>query len=287
VENFVNTFLGLSTEVFSVLDSIEAEMRDHEGCPRLDGVHSSVFPIRKVEYEARILKAAGLVCWETLHYQGYQIDFDASDLLVWIYFAKCNLIKSLSEKPRRGKEFLVYDAQGSMPLIVKFHRLGRTNIKHFRRARGHLKSLPRSFWFYVAALAAKRMFKVMNRFYSKVSLPKPVALTKYRVTIELVNGDLLNRVVFVNLVGCLEIILSVHLGIIHVSLSEYNIIIYNYIINKIDWPQAADLNHPDALKKSKRDVSDNLGFFGRKYKVRIALEEALNYVRTPATEACR
>ena len=267
-------------------------MRNHDWGPISDVACLSALPIRRVEYEAFILEAAGLVYRKTLHYQGYQIDFSGSDLLALADFAKRAIMKSIGEMAGVGKMSVVYEALSHIARVVKFHRQGRTSFGHVRRARGPLKNLPRSAWLYAATLAAKLELKRLERLYPKVSLPRPVALTKHAVTIELVNVDLLGQVTLVNPEESLEIILvgpkkAFHLGIIHSDLSEFNRIIYDDGIKIIDWLRAVDLNHLGAFEKLKWDVSDNLGFFERKNKVRMILAEILKYIRTPATEACQ
>jgi RIO kinase 2 len=289
VENLVNTFLSLSPEAFSVLGFIEIGMKDHDWVSISDVACFSAFPIRRVEYEALILEAAGLVYLKTLHYQGYQIDFNGFDLLALADFAERDIIKSIGERAGVGKVSVVYEALRYTPrVIVKFHRQGRTSFKHVRRSRGLLKNLPRSSWLYAATLAAKREFKIMERLNPKVSLPRPIALTK---TMELVNGGLHNQVPIVNPEESLEIILdelkeAFHLSIIHSDLSEFNIIIHDDGIEIIDWLQAVDINHPGVLEKLEWYVSNILGFLERKNKIRKILT-VLNYVRTPATEACQ
>ena len=81
MENLAETFLKLSREDFLVLSSIETGMRDHEWVPLPEIARVSGLSPRKAEYRLRLLSDMDLIARETLHYEGYQIDFSAYDLL--------------------------------------------------------------------------------------------------------------------------------------------------------------------------------------------------------------
>lgn len=290
MENLAETFLSLSKVDLSVLGSIEAGMRDYEWVPlpeisRLSGVSP-----RKAEYRLRILSDAKLIIKTTIHYEGYQIDFDAYDLLALSDLVERDFVKCIGGKVGVGKESVVYDALGENPLVIKFHRQGRTSFKHVRRARDHLKDIPRVPWLYAASLAARHEFQVMKRLYPDVSIPKPVAISRHALVMEFLSGDQLNRVILSNPQECLEIILdevrkTYEKGIVHADLSEFNVIVKEADLKIIDWPQAVDINHPSANELLKRDVGNILRFFERRYRIDMPLEDALSIVKAVSKEA--
>ena len=177
-----------------MLGAIEIGMRDHEWVPIHVISQISGLPARKVEYRLGLLFEQKLVDRETIHYLGYQIGFDAYDLVALSDFVKRNRVKSIGEQIGVGKESVVYDALGEIPLAIKFHRQGRTSFKHVRRLRDHLTDLPKVPWLYAASLAARREFQVMEKLYPTVSIPRPVAVSRHALAMEFVYGPQLNKI---------------------------------------------------------------------------------------------
>jgi len=288
VENLAKAFLMLRKEDFSLLGAIESGMRDHEWVPLPDISQLSGLSARKAEYRLRLLFEQKLVSRETLHYEGYQIDFDAYDLLALSDFVKGDRVSSFGERIGVGKESVVYAAKGEIPLAIKFHRQGRTCFKHVRRLRNHLTDLPRVPWLYAAALAARHEFGVMQRLYPTVSIPRPVAISRHALAMEFVAGHQLNKITLSNPQDFLEIILEEvgkawSLGIVHADLSEFNIIVTDAGPRIIDWPQAPECTHPHAQELLERDISNVLRFFDRKYRLKMPQETALERAKEAAT----
>ncbi len=276
MENLAKAFLALRREDFSLLGAIETGMRDHEWVPLPEISQLSGLSTRKAEYRLGFLFEQKLVSRETLHYDGYQIDFDAYDLLALSDFVKRDYVSSIGERIGVGKESVVYAAKGEIPLVIKFHRQGRTSFKHVRRLRDHLTDLPRVPWLYAAALAARHEFQVMQRLYPTVSIPRPVALNRHALAMEFVAGNQLNKITLSRPEDCLEMILedvrkAWHLGIVHADLSEFNIVVTEAGPRIIDWPQAVESVHPHAQELLERDISNILRFFARKYRLDIML----------------
>jgi RIO kinase 2 len=283
VENLGETFLRLKREDFTVLRGIDAGMRTHEWVPLQEMARNTGLDLDKLEYRLGILSDQNLVCMDTLHYMGYRIDFDAYDILALSDLAEKNQVKSIGDRIGVGKESVVYEALGEMPLAIKFHREGRTSFKHVRRTREHLKEGPRCSWLNAARLAARYEFRVMDKLYPRVSIPRPVALSRHAIAMELINGPQLGRVQLSNPAECLDIILeevreAYGLGIIHADLSEFNVIISGDEVKIIDWPQAVKVDHPNASELLERDISNVLKFFKRRYKMDTSLESAVERV---------
>ncbi len=284
MENLAETFLKLSREDLSVLSAIEAGMRDHEWVPipeisRLSGVSP-----RKVDYRLHVLSDMKLVTKTTIHYEGYQIGFDAYDLLALSDLVKRDFVKCIGDRIGVGKESVVFEALGEIPLVIKFHRQGRTSFKHVRRVRDHLTDLPRLPWLYAASLAARHEFSVMQRLYPQVSIPRPVAISRHALAMEFLQGDQLGRVTLSNPQECLEIILdeigtAFRLGLIHADLSEFNIIVNEGGFRIIDWPQAIEVDHPNASELLERDVGNIIRFFQRRYRIEMPVEDAIARVK--------
>ena len=69
-------------------------------------------------------------------------------------------------------------------------------------------------------------------------------------------------------------------GLIHSDLSEYNVVVQkDGTVLLIDWPQAVNIEHPNADSLLERDIRNVLRFFQRKFEVHRSLEETLEYVK--------
>jgi RIO kinase 2 len=194
-------------------------------------------------------------------------------------------VASIGDRIGVGKESVVYEAlgKGSSTLAIKFHREGRTSFKHVRRVREHLNDGSRCAWIHAARRAARYEFSVMTSLYPQVSIPRPVALSRHAIAMELIHGNQLNQVTLFNPQECMDIILdevsaAFSLGVIHADLSEYNVIVRGEVIKIIDWPQAVKIDHPNASELMERDLTNILRFFDRKYKIDLSLKDALNKV---------
>ena len=284
MENLALAFLGLSKEDRSLLSAIETGMKTHEWVPSFVISEISGLPVRKVEFRISQLFEKKLVEQESIHYLGYRIDFDAYDLLALSDFVKRGKVSAIGERIGVGKESVVYEALGEMPLAVKLHRQGRTSFKHVRRLRDHLTDKPKVPWLYAAALAARHEFAIMEKLYPLVSIPRPVAASRHALAMEFVSGPALNRITLSDPENGLDMILgevgaALHLGIIHADLSEFNIMVDESGPKIIDWPQAVEVTHPHAQELLERDLVNVLRFFERKYRIEMPLERALMLVQ--------
>jgi RIO kinase 2 len=280
VENLAETFLSLCKEDFSLLGAIETGMRTHEWVPTFVISQLASLSASKVEYRLQHLFEKKMVVRESLHYLGYQINFDAYDLLALSDLVKRNRVKSIGDQIGVGKESVVYEALGEIPLAIKFHRQGRTSFKHVRRLRDHLKDKPKVPWLYAAALAARHEFQVMEKLYPVVSIPRPIGVSRHALAMEFVSGPQLNKITLSDPEDGLNMILdevgrAFRLGIIHADLSEFNIMIAESGPKIIDWPQAVPVTHPHAQELLERDLRNVLRFFERKYRIEMPLEKAL------------
>jgi RIO kinase 2 len=285
VVNLAQTFLKLNRDDFAVLKGIEGGMRTHEWVPLADVARISGLAPDKAEYRLRFLSDLKLVSRETIHYLGYQMDFEAYDILALSDLADRDIVASIGDRIGVGKESVVYEAlgKGSGTLAIKFHREGRTSFKHVRRVREHLNDGSRCAWIHAARRAARYEFSVMTSLYPQVSIPRPVALSRHAIAMELIHGNQLNQVTLSNPQECMDIILdevsaAFSLGVIHADLSEYNVIVRGEEIKIIDWPQAVKIDHPNASELMERDLTNILRFFDRKYKIDLSLKDALNKV---------
>jgi RIO kinase 2 len=283
VESLASAFLGLSREERSLLSAIESGMKAHQWVPSSIISEISGLPARKVDFLLGRLFEKKLVERESLHYLGYRIDFDAYDLLALSDLVAKGALNAIGERIGVGKESVVYQGFGEIPLALKFHRQGRTSFKHVRRLRHQLPDKTKVPWIYAASLAARHEHQIMEKLYREVSIPRPVALSRHVLAMEFVSGPPLNRTSLSDPVEGLaqilaEVAKALRLGIIHADLSEFNILISESGPKIIDWPQAVEVTHPHARELLERDLENVLRFFQRKYGIKVPLEEALQRI---------
>jgi RIO kinase 2 len=283
VDNLAAAFLGMSREERSLLAAIESGMKGHEWVPSSIISELSGLPTRKVDFLLGRLFKKKLVEKESLHYLGYRIDFDAYDLLALSDLVAKGALNAIGERIGVGKESVVYQAFGDMPLAIKFHRQGRTSFKHVRRVRHNFPNKSKVPWLYTASLAARHEHQIMEKLWPEVSIPRPVAVSRHVLAMEFVRGPPLNRIALSDPVDELDLILAevakaLCRGVIHADLSEFNILVAKSGPKIIDWPQAVEVTHPHARELLERDLSNVLRFFERKYGIKVPLEEALQRI---------
>jgi len=276
-------FLSLRSEDLCILKAIEAGMRRREWVPLEEISAISGIPASKAEYYLRLLSGRKLVSYTKVPYEGYQIEFAAYDLLALHDLVRRGFVASLGDRLGVGKESVVYEALNDIPLVIKFHREGRTSFSRVRRVREYLRDRPKVPWIYAAGLAARTEFEVMERLYPYVAVPKPVARSRHAVVMERVPGVLLTKTdlddpaFYLNRILA-EIKKAYRLGVIHADLSEYNVIVGDDI-TIIDWPQAVGRDHENAEELLERDVSNILKYFKRRYKIDLNPGEILRTIK--------
>ena len=283
MDNLAAAFLGMSREERSLLAAIESGMKGHEWVPSSIISDISGLPARKVDFLLGRLFEKKLVERESLHYLGYRIGFDAYDLLALSDLVAKGALNAIGERIGVGKESVVYQAFGEMPLALKFHRQGRSSFKHVRRLRHQLPDKSKVPWIYAASLAARHEHQIMEKLWPEVSIPRPVAVSRHVLAMEFVSGPPLNRIALSDPKEGLDLILAevakaLAMGIIHADLSEFNILVAESGPKIIDWPQAVEVTHPHARELLERDLANVLRFFERKYGIKVPLEEALQRI---------
>jgi len=137
-------------------------------------------------------------------------------------------------------------------------------------------------------LAAEKEFEALKLVHPHgVSVPRPVNQNRHVVVMGMIEGDELAEFIEIPEPRKTldEILFNVRnayvkAGVIHADLSEFNIMLQpdDHILI-IDWPQYVRVDHPNADDLIERDVKNVLKFFSRKFRVKMKLEEALNFVK--------
>jgi len=281
IDDVLKVFKKLDAKDFRILTGIEIGMKHFEWVPVEELGKYTKMPFDKLEYRLKKLVRDKLVVRTTQPYDGFQIYFEGYDALALNAFVKRKSISAIGDEVGVGKESVIFEAirqpelaiGGPIPVIIKFHREGRTSFKQIKRVREHLGEREHFSWIYAARLAAQREYGIMTTLYPKVSIPKPLDQNRHAIVMELAEGSLLSKTKLFNAEWYLDEILrqvkiTYSLGIIHADLSEYNIFASEDGVQFIDWPQYITLDHPHADEILERDVSNILTHFYRKYDIK-------------------
>ncbi|MDI9396023.1 MAG: serine/threonine-protein kinase RIO2 [Euryarchaeota archaeon] len=293
IAEVLKVFNKLDAKDFRMLTGIEIGMKYFEWVPIEELNKYTKLPFDKLEYRLKKLLRDKLVVRTTQPYEGFQIYFEGYDALALNAFVKRKSICAIGDEIGVGKESVVFEAIRQpelaigelLPVIIKFHREGRTSFKQIKRVREHLGEREHFSWIYAARLAAQREYDIMCKLYPQVSVPKPLDQNRNAIVMELAKGSLLSKTKLVDPECYLDEILkqvkiTYSLGVIHADLSEYNIFVSEDGVQLIDWPQYVTPDHPHADEILERDVSNILTHFFRKYDIKRDLEKVLEEIRS-------
>lgn len=290
VEIALKVFRELETEDLRVLVVIELDLSRHRFVPEKDILRLSGLPEKEVKYRLERLVEFGLIYRWVGSYVGYVLNMAGYDCLALNALVKTGILDSLGKPLGVGKESDVYDAltQSGKRVAVKFHRLGRTSFRQTKRLRGYAAKKRHVSWLYQSRLAAEREIEALRLVYPcGVSVPEPIAQNRHVVVMGIIEGDCLFRINNLpdpeaTLNTIIENIKIAHTkaGVIHGDLSEYNVVITpDWHVLIIDWPQYVRIDHPNAEMLLKRDISNILRFFRRKYGIIKSASDILKYIK--------
>lgn len=295
IDEALRVFNELDSRDFRILTGIETGMKYFEWVPIEEINKYTRIPFEKLEYKLKKLVRNKLVVRITQPYEGFQIYFEAYDALALNAFVKRKSISAIGDEIGVGKESVIYEAilppelaiGEPVPVVIKFHREGRTSFKQIKRVRDHLGDREHFSWIYAARLAAQREYGIMTTLYPEVSMPKPFDHNRHAIVMELAKGSLLSKTRLLDPQWYLDEILkqikiTYSLGVIHADLSEYNVFVSEEGVQLIDWPQYITPEHPHADEILERDVSNILTHFFRKYGIKRELDETIREIKSQA-----
>ena len=283
----VKVFRQLESEDFRVLNIIESAMSKREFVPIEQIQKYSKLPIDRIDFTLSKLSKLGLIYRAKGAYVGYTLNFAGYDSLAINTLVKAGVIDSFGQTLGVGKEADVYDALSpdGKRVAVKFHRLGRISFRQTRRKRGYIRE--HSSWLFQSHVSADKEFQAMQLVYKNgVSVPEPLSQNRHVIAMGMIEGAELSKYNEIAKPGKIlkEILRNVRKAylkahVIHADLSDYNIILKpDGHILIIDWPQYVAADHTNAEELLQRDIKNVLTFFNRKFNVKVAVEEACDYV---------
>jgi len=261
-----------------VLQSIEYLMNRYDWVPVEELIKNSKLSASEVNYRVRRLADKGMIKFTQIPYPGYCLLYNGYDTLAVSHLVRKGTISALGALVGEGKESLVYEAMGTGPVILKFHRVGQRSFKTVQRSRGFLPDKGHCPWIFASHFSAEQEYIALSTLNRTVSVPIPILMNRNVVVMSHIAGANLNTVTLADpgqffdeiITGITE---AYKLGFVHGDLSEYNIMTDGQHPVIIDWPQWVAPDHPNAEEILDHDIRTVCQFFQRKYQMRIDPDE--------------
>ncbi|MHC3438782.1 serine/threonine-protein kinase RIO2 [Natrialbaceae archaeon A-gly3] len=272
VRNVASLLPELEDKDFYLLSGVEQGMRFSEWVQREKLPNFSGLTPEEVEYRLERCLKRGLVEKKTIQYEGYTLQFEGYDVLALHALVERDTISEFGAPLGVGKESDVYEVRSYKPLALKYHREGYTNFREVHKERDYTSDRDHVSWMYTARKAAEREYEILEEMYPDVSVPRPIDQNRHAIVMEKMDGVELSRTKLDDeqVLGVLELLLSemanaYEKGYVHADMSEYNVFVSEDGVTVFDWPQAVPADHENATEFLRRDVTNIVGYFRRKY----------------------
>jgi len=230
-------------------------------------------PRERAQFHLSRLEKIGLVNGDR---QGYRLLGQGLDALALHSYSEAGLLTRLGPSIAMGKESDVFEAldKDEGTFALKFFRLGRISFRDIKRKRGYSGPEEHA-WLAANIQAAAREAKVLKGLEGAgLPVPKVRTFMYHTVMMEMELGIPLYKVKELDDASSVlsAVLLAIHgcyaAGVVHGDLSEYNVLLTpEHRVVLIDWPQAIRKSHPNAPDQLKRDVSNVVRFFNRRFSL--------------------
>ncbi len=270
-----NVFRNLDEDHFKILRIIEKNLKKYE-----------IIPIEIIEKQSGLDKSSVEKLLKKLNYyklvwcprgkrKGYVLNYNGLDLLALRNLVRRNIIESIGKPLGVGKEADVYEglSPSGQELAIKFFRIGRTSFRGYEKKRPTLHQYHS--YLYASIVAAEKEFEALKILNPKgVSTPEPIARDRHIVVTKIFRGVEIPSAQYIGnplkiLTRILDnIVRAYEVGIVHSDLSVYNILVTpSEDIILIDWPQWIWRDHPMANIYLKRDLTNLIRYFKRRWNI--------------------
>lgn len=255
------------------LQSLEYLMGRYDWVPQEDLIRNTKLSMNEIEYRTRRLVEWGMIKFTQVPYPGYALVYNGYDTLAVHHLSQKGIISALGNLVGVGKESNVYEAVGTGPVILKFHRVGQRSFKTVQRARGFLPDSGHCPWIFASHYSAEQEYIALSTLHRRISVPTPLLMNRNVVAMSHVPGVNLNMILLDEPAPFFEELISMviqayNLGFIHGDLSEYNIMTDGTHPVIIDWPSWILPDHPNATEVLDHDIATICQFFKRKYGIK-------------------
>ncbi|TMT87449.1 serine/threonine protein phosphatase [Haloterrigena sp. H1] len=272
VRNVAGLLPELEDEDFYLLSGVEQGMRFSEWVQREKLPKFANLTEEEVDYRLERCLKRGLIEKKTIQYEGYTLQFEGYDVLALRALVEQDTISEFGSPLGVGKESDVYEVKSYKPLALKYHREGYTNFREVHKERDYTSDNEHVSWMYTARKAAEREHDILEELYPDVAVPQPIGQNRHAIVMEKMDGVELSRTRLEDdqVLGVLDLLISeidrsyAH-GYVHADMSEYNVFVNEAGVKIFDWPQAVPTDHENADEFLRRDLTNIVGYFRRKY----------------------
>lgn len=267
---------------YRVLTAIEIGSRNHELVPfeLIASIAKAPGGSSRVRRALSTLHKHKLVFHDGSNYNGYRLTSMGYDYLALKALLSRGSVSGVGTRIGVGKESDIFEAEDGegKPIVLKFHRLGRTSFRDVKNKRDYLGGRQSAgSWMFLSRLAAEREYKYMKGLYDcDFPVPTPFDWSRHCVVMSRVWGYPMTQIdvggisdaqrVYETLME-LIVKLAEH-GVIHGDFNEFNLMMEdNGDITLIDFPQMISINHVHALEQFDRDISCIKAYFAKRQRI--------------------
>lgn len=264
---------------FRVLNMIETLLHKGEYAPIDKIVSYSKYRDKDVDLILSKLNKLKLIRRWSGGFIGYTLTLSGFDALALNMLYNKRIVYGVGNSRGVGKESDIYYAIDfdNNEIMLKINRTGRASFQNIKRKRDFLEGKFHYSIFSISAISAKREYDILTKLQDQnLPIPEVKGYNRHILVLSVVEGiELINVHEIKKPIKVLEKIIEFaktlyqEYGIVHADLTEYNIIFNENTeeVTIIDFPQAVEINHPEAEIYLRRDFTHFLDYFGKKWGV--------------------
>jgi RIO kinase 2 len=269
----------LSNMDFRVLNMIETLLRKGEYAPVDKIVSYSKYRDKDVDLILSKLNKLKLTRRWSGGFVGYTLTLSGFDALALNTLYNKKIVYGVGNSRGVGKESDIYHAIDfeNNEIMLKINRTGRASFQNIKRKRDFLDGRFHYSIFSTSTISAKREFEILSKLQNKnLPIPEVYGHNRHIIAMNIVEGiELINVREIRKPIKILEKIIEFaktlyqEHQLVHADLTEYNILFDERTeeVTIIDFPQAVDIDHPEAEELLRRDFNHFLDYFGKKWGV--------------------
>jgi len=275
LRQFVDEFRKMEDLDFKVLACVERRISKFQRVPEESIVSSCGLHRDEARFRLKRLHRRRLIWMPSREPARYVLNYLGLDALALRVVVRENLVEGLGKSLGVGKESDVYE--GISPrderLALKFFRIGRSSFTRYARVRDYLAEEHNNLM--ASKRAAAREYLALRILHQAgVDVPKPELRNRHLLVTEVFVGTELASVVELEkprlvLNKVLDNLAKAYeAGVVHSDMSTHNVLVKPGLdVTLIDWPQWVSAGHREAPYLLRRDVTNLLELFRRRWGV--------------------
>lgn len=285
VQSVAKLVKKLEIEDYVVLRALSSVISSHKFLSIDQLAVYSKMHVDMVDYRIRRLSALKVIHRDS---HGTCLLMSGLDVVALKTFVEKKFVAGLGMPIGVGKESDVFEAitENGQLRAIKFFRIGRTSFRQVRKKRSFVNDDQSHDWLSTNIRAAEKEYSILHKLHNKgAATPTPLYRGLHAIVMSKIKGERLAeaknvsnpRQTFYDVLD--DVRVAYRYDIINCDLSEYNIMVgsdgHPWII---DWPQSVSRKHPNADLLIRRDISQVVNFFNKRFQLGINNSEAIKRV---------